>query len=111
MSSEIAWDVFNQLGELEKVSLASQTINYDNPFIRSLRRCDETLAKLTLIRNALTQYHAWVDFSLKEVSDPAAVWREFKTRIEEGKVEGHLYINHIEEEVAHSHEFLTGQMH
>jgi hypothetical protein len=40
VSSEIAWDVFNQLGELEKVALASQTINYENPFIRSLRRCD-----------------------------------------------------------------------
>jgi hypothetical protein len=39
-----------------------------------------------------------------------AVMREFKLRIEEGRVEGHLYINHIEDEIAHSHEFLTGQM-
>lgn len=39
-----------------------------------------------------------------------AVMNEFKQRIEEGRVEGHLYINHIEEEISHSHEFLTRQM-
>lgn len=92
------------------MSLASQAVNYENPFVRSLRRCDEALAKTVLIRASLEQYRQWVDFELREVTDPATVMREFKTRIDEGRVEGHLYINHIEDEIAHSHEFLTGQM-
>lgn len=95
---------------MEAVALASQAVNCENPFVRSLRRCDEALAKVVLIRASLHQYRLWVDFELREVNDPMAVMREFKMRIEEGRVEGHLYINHIEDEIAHFHEFLTGQM-
>lgn len=37
---EIAWDVLNQLGQQETIALESNVVNYDNPFIRSYRRCE-----------------------------------------------------------------------
>lgn len=38
--AEIAWDVFNELGQQSKIALDSKTINYENPFLKSYRRCE-----------------------------------------------------------------------
>jgi hypothetical protein len=51
--SEIAWDVFNQLGYLSNVVIESKIINYDNPFVRNFRRCDESLVKILNLRGIL----------------------------------------------------------
>jgi hypothetical protein len=61
-------------------------INYDNPFIRSFRRCDETLAKIAIIRNNLTLYKTWIDFNVKEVKDHGAIWKEINKKIEESRM-------------------------
>lgn len=59
--------MLNQLGQQETIALVNNVINYDNPFIRSYRRCEELLAKIQAIRTILTQCTLWIDFSLKEV--------------------------------------------
>lgn len=61
----------------------SQLINYDNPYVRSLRRCDETLSKLAMIRTNLELYRRHVEYTLREVKDARKVWPEFQRRIED----------------------------
>lgn len=109
--TEIAWDVLNQLGQQETIALQSSVVNYDNPFIRSYRRCEQLLAKIQAIRTILTQCNAWLNFSLKEVKDTKPLWRSFNDLISKSNMEGYLYINQIEEEVLNSHGYLSGQMH
>lgn len=81
MPSEIAWDVFNELGECGKVALDSKVINYDNPFVKSYRRCEELLTKINSLRMMLTQCKDWINFELREVKEESQVWRGFRELI------------------------------
>jgi len=38
--AEIAWDVFDELGRQSKIALDSKVIKYDNPYLKSYRRCE-----------------------------------------------------------------------
>lgn len=46
MPREIGWDVMNELGSLECIHFENTSINYDNPYMKSLKRCDEALTKI-----------------------------------------------------------------
>ena len=109
--TEIAWDVLNQLGEEEKIAFESNIINYESPFIRNYRRCEELIAKLQAIRTMLDQCKNWINFEIKEVEDTRPVWRSFRNLANEANVEGYLYINCVEEEVLSSHTHLSQQLH
>jgi len=52
-----------------------------------------------------------MDCTLTEAKDETVVWREFKNRVTESKMEGYLYINPIEEEIFETHQYLSGQLH
>ena len=66
MPRDIAWEVMNRLGSEELVHFESTIINYENPFTRSLKRCDETMNRLLEVKRFIEEIRQ--DFKLVETS-------------------------------------------
>lgn len=79
------------------MALEHSSINYDNPFVRSYRRCEETLSKIAMIRSIFTQFEHIISYKLTEAPDQKIVWKEFDKNIRKSNMEGYLYINQIED--------------
>lgn len=64
MPREIAWDVFDEMGQLECVHFENKTVQYDNPYMNGLKRSEEAVSHIKEIKDFILSIKP--DFVLKE---------------------------------------------
>jgi len=97
-SKEYAWDILNELGELDAlqfVDLNAEESNFKRPYSNYLRRCEDLENKLNNIENYMNKF----DLPIERCEDPKEFLRHLKHAIEARNKVERTYLDDVEGEI------------